>query len=85
MLDCEITMRCYNGCIPESDYKARYGYTHNEYLTLLQKTEFLVTYFPIEGKYSVCLPKESYRSIGPMFSDKMEALKHAIKELEESV
>lgn len=73
-------MRCYNGCIPESDYRARYGYTQREYEDLKKENpEILITYFPQEGLYSACLPSEKYRELGKMVPDRMDCLQRAIE------
>ena len=76
-------MRCYNGYIPESDYKARYGYTQSEYYNLLKRHPTIrITYFPLEGKYSACFvegKKTDYNTIDDFHSDKMSCLKSAIK------
>ena len=73
-------MRCYNGCIPESDYKARYGYTQRQWADAKQKhPHVLVTYFPVEGMYCACVPDQSYRPLGDFESDKMTCLLKAVE------
>lgn len=73
-------MRCYNGCIPESDYFRRFGYYQEDYYKLLRANpHILITWFPIEGKYSACVPKENYRDLGGFCLDKMDCLEQAIK------
>ena len=73
-------MRCYNGCIPESDYRRRHGYTQREYETLKSEhPEILVTWFPMEGRFCACLPKDAYRDLTGWHTDKMECLREAIE------
>ena len=49
-------MRCYNGCIPDSDYIARYGISQYKVERLRKEhSDLHVTYFPMERVYICCL------------------------------
>lgn len=72
-------MRCFDGHVHEGDYFRRYGYYPIDYQNLLKKHPHIkITWFPVECKYSACLPNEGYRNLGGMYDNEMECLEQAI-------